>query len=117
MSAIAAAFQSLFADPNMARDATYTPKGGSAVSVRVVLRRPDRVFEFGETRLHAATTLLDIRVAAPLHEGDVLGVVVDLLHLSREDRHDLGIDPGGHDHAAGLGQADAGGRAARSDAV
>lgn len=44
MSAIAAAFQSLFADPNMARDATFTPKGGSAVSVRVVLRRPDRVF-------------------------------------------------------------------------
>ena len=56
----------------MARDATFTPKGGSAVSVRVVLRRPDRVFEFGETRLHAATTLLDIRVAdAPsLAKGD-----------------------------------------------
>jgi len=72
MSAIAAAFETLFADPNMARDATFTPKGGSAVPVRVVLRRPDRVFEFGETRLHAATTLLDIRVAdAPsLAEGD-----------------------------------------------
>jgi len=72
MTAIAAAFEALFADPNMAREATFTPKGGSAVSIRVVLRRPDRVFEFGETRLHAATTMLDIRVAdAPgLAEGD-----------------------------------------------
>ncbi|MEQ8639395.1 MAG: hypothetical protein RIE31_02110 [Alphaproteobacteria bacterium] len=72
MSAIAAAFETLFADPNMAREASFTPSGGSAVPVRVVLRRPDQVFEFGETRLHAATTLLDIRVAdAPqLAEGD-----------------------------------------------
>jgi len=72
MSAIAAAFETLFADPNMAKDATFTRSGGSPVVVRIVLRRPDRVFEFGETRLHTATTLLDIRVAdAPeLAEGD-----------------------------------------------
>ena len=72
MSAIAAAFDMLFADPNMARDAMFMPTGGDAVPVRVVVRRPDQTFTFGETRLHAATTLLDIRVAdAPeLAEGD-----------------------------------------------
>ena len=72
MSAIAAAFETLFADPNMTRDAMFTPAGGSAIPVRVVLRRPDQTFTFGETRLHTATMLLDIRVAdAPqLAEGD-----------------------------------------------
>jgi len=72
MSAIAAAFETLFADPNMARDATFTPTGGVAVPVRIVVRRPDRVSDFGETRLHAETTVVDIRVAdAPsFAEGD-----------------------------------------------
>lgn len=72
MSAIAAAFETLFADPNMARDATFVPSGGSAVPVRVVLRRPDRVFEFGETRLLAATTVIEVRTAEvpALAEGD-----------------------------------------------
>ncbi|MEO0830505.1 MAG: hypothetical protein AAFY03_08590, partial [Pseudomonadota bacterium] len=50
----------------------FMPTGGDAVPVRVVVRRPDQTFTFGETRLHTATTLLDIRVAdAPeLTEGD-----------------------------------------------
>ena len=63
MSAIAAAFETLFADPNMARDAVFTPAGGSAVPVRVVVRRPDQTLTFGETRLHTTTALLDVRVA------------------------------------------------------
>jgi len=72
MTVIAEAFDRLFGDPNMARDAAFTPVGGSAVPVRVVMRQPDQPFTFGETRLHAATTLLDIRIAdAPeLAEGD-----------------------------------------------
>ena len=72
MTAIAAAFDMLFGDPNVGKEAVYTPAGGSAVPVRIVLRRPDRVLEFGETRLHAVSVLLDIRIAdAPdLAEGD-----------------------------------------------
>ena len=72
MTAIAAALDALFADTNMARDAEFTPVGGDTVPVRVVVRQPDQTFTFGETRLHAATTLLDIRIAdAPeLAEGD-----------------------------------------------
>lgn len=76
MSVIAAAFETLFADPNMARDATFTPTGGVAVPVRVALRRPDRVSDFGETRLHTETTVVDIRVAdAPtLASGDAFEI-------------------------------------------
>jgi hypothetical protein len=76
MSAIAAAFETLFADPNMARDATFTPTGGVAVPVRIVVRRPDRVSDFGETRLHSETTVVDIRVAdAPtLASGDAFEI-------------------------------------------
>ena len=76
MSAIAAAFETLFADPNMARDATFTPTGGVAVPVRVALRRPDRVSDFGETRLHSETTVIDIRVAdtPTLASGDAFEI-------------------------------------------
>ncbi len=76
MSAIAAAFETLFADPNMSRDAIFTPSNGVAVPVRVALRRPDRVSDFGETRLHAETTVVDIRVAdAPtLASGDAFEI-------------------------------------------
>lgn len=75
-SAIASAIETLFADPNMTRNATYTPSGSGAVSVRVVLRRPDRVSDFGETRLHSETTVVDIRVAdAPqLASGDAFEI-------------------------------------------
>jgi hypothetical protein len=76
MSAIAAAFDTLFADPNMARDATFTPSNGITVPVRIVVRRPDRVSDFAETRLHAETTVVDIRVAdAPtLFSGDAFEI-------------------------------------------
>ena len=63
MTAIAAAIDLLFADPNMARAAVYTPDGGAPVEVRVVAKRPDEIVGFGETRIHAGTTLLDVRVS------------------------------------------------------
>jgi len=80
MSAFAAAIDALFADPNLGRDAVYRADGADpAVPVRVVLRRPDRVGEFGETRLAAATTLVDIRVseAAAPAEGDTVVIGSD----------------------------------------
>jgi hypothetical protein len=51
----------LFADPNLAADALYIPEGGEPISIRVVVRRPDRVLEFGEARLHAETAVFDVR--------------------------------------------------------
>jgi len=77
MSAFAAALGVLFADPNLARDGLWRAGGsGAPVPVRVVLRRPDRVVGWGETRLHAATALADLRMAEVpvLEPGDVITV-------------------------------------------
>ena len=76
MNAVAAAIDLLFADPNMARPAVYTPEGGGPVDVRVVARRPDEIVGLGETRIHAGTTLLDVRVSeiAEPRPGDRISV-------------------------------------------
>jgi hypothetical protein len=63
MSAFAAAVGALFADPNIGRDAVYTPEGGAPVPVRVVARRADAVSDFGDARLWSETTRIDLRVA------------------------------------------------------
>ena len=63
MTAFAAALDALFADAHLARDVVYTAEGGAPSLVRAILRRPDDVASFGETRLWSETTLLDLRVA------------------------------------------------------
>lgn len=73
MSIFAEAIDNLFADPNLARDAIWRAGGtGAPVTVRIVLRQPDRIGGFGETRLLAATTVIEVRtVETPeLAEGD-----------------------------------------------
>jgi hypothetical protein len=75
MTTFAAAIDALFADPNLAVDALYRADGADpSIPVRVIVRRPDRVGDFGETRIVAETTMFDIRVsdiAAPA-EGDTI---------------------------------------------
>ena len=63
MSALAAAVGTLFADPNIGRDAVYTPEGGAPVLVRVVSRQADAISDFGDARLWSETTRVDLRVA------------------------------------------------------
>jgi hypothetical protein len=63
MSAFAAAVGALFADPNIGKDAVYTPEGGAPVLVRVVARRADAVTDFGDARLWSETSRVDLRVA------------------------------------------------------
>ena len=63
MSAVAAALDALFADPNIGRDAVYTAEGGTPRLVRVVARRADEITGFGEARLWSETTRIDLRVA------------------------------------------------------
>lgn len=63
MSAFAAAVDLLFADPNIGKDAVYTPEGGTPVPVRIIARRADEVTGFGEARLWSETTRIDLRVA------------------------------------------------------
>ena len=74
MSAFAAAVDSLFVDPNLAREAMYQPADGEPFPVRVIARRADAVTNFGEARLWSETTRFDVRVsevAAP-RPGDRL---------------------------------------------
>jgi hypothetical protein len=77
VTAFAATTDVLFADPHLARDAVYRPAGaGDGIPVRVMLRRPDRIESFGETRLASSTTMLDVRaseVAEPA-AGDTLSL-------------------------------------------
>jgi hypothetical protein len=64
MPAFAAAIDALFADPNLAVDAVYRAGGADpGIPVRVVVRRPDRVGDFGDTRLLTETTVFDVRVS------------------------------------------------------
>ena len=62
MNALAAALDALFADPNVGRDAVYTPAGGEPVPVRIVPRRADVISEFGDARVWSETIRLDVRV-------------------------------------------------------
>lgn len=63
MTVFAAAIDDLFADPNLAADAVFLPEGEEPVSVRVIARRPDRVLEFGDARLHAETAVFEVRAS------------------------------------------------------
>jgi hypothetical protein len=62
MSAFAAAVDALFADPNLARAATWDPADGDPFPVRVIARRADAISDFGDARLWSETTRFDLRV-------------------------------------------------------
>ena len=61
---------------HLGRDAVYTADGGEPVTVRVIAKRPDEIVGLGETRIHAGTALLDVRVSeiAEPRAGDRLSV-------------------------------------------
>mgnify|MGYP002636797806 CR=1 FL=1 len=63
MSVFAAAIDNLFADPNIARDATYIAGGGTPQLIRAVTRRADEVTGFGDARIWSESTRVDLRVA------------------------------------------------------
>lgn len=75
MSAFAAAIDALFADPNLGTAAVWRAGGANpGMPVRVIVRQPDRIGNFGETRIATATLVIDVRVsevAAPA-EGDTI---------------------------------------------
>lgn len=63
-SACAAAIDTLFADPNLGRDAVYRMGGADpGIPVRIILRRPDAIGTFGETRILSETVVIDVRVS------------------------------------------------------
>jgi hypothetical protein len=90
MTAFAAAIDDLFADPNIASDAVYTPTGGDPMTVRVIARRPNEIVGFGDTRIHASTAMFDVRVSevpAPA-EGDALEIGDDTYVIQGEPVRD-----------------------------
>jgi len=90
MSALAAAVDALFADSSIATDATYTPDGGSATPVRVVLRRPDAVTDFGGAQVWSETTRVDLRVAdvASPRPGDSITIGGETFVIQGEPTRD-----------------------------
>ncbi len=90
MSAFGAAVDLLFADPNIGKDAVYTPEGGTPVPVRIIARRADEVTGFGEARLWSETTRIDLRVAevpAP-RPGDLIEIDDDAFLIQGEPVRD-----------------------------
>jgi len=63
MSIFALTMDTLFGDPNIARDAVYIADAGSPVLIRVVTRRADDISNFGDARIWSETTRVDLRVA------------------------------------------------------
>lgn len=62
MSVFDLAIDDLFADPNIARDAIWRADGvGPGTMVRVVIRRPDQLVGFGDSRAVLPTLLVDVR--------------------------------------------------------
>ncbi|MFO1156630.1 MAG: hypothetical protein U1E43_07625 [Rhodospirillales bacterium] len=58
------AIEAIFADPNLAVDAVYRAGGaGDGIALRAVVTRPDRVGDWGESRIAAATCVVKVRVA------------------------------------------------------
>ena len=77
MTVFAAAIDTLFFDANLAGDAVYRAGGADpGIAVKVIVRRPDRIGDFGDTRIASQTMTLDIRVSeiAQPAEGDTLDV-------------------------------------------
>lgn len=90
MSVFAQAIDDLFADSNLAMDAVYQPEGGEPVSVRVITRRPDRVLEFGDARLHAETAAFEVRTSQVPNPrpGDRLDVGGEMFVIQGEPARD-----------------------------
>jgi len=77
MGATDNALAALFANPVMGKSATWFPSGaGAAQSLRLILRSPDTVTEFGAARVWSETVVADIRVgeAPSLATGDRIDV-------------------------------------------
>ena len=90
MSVFAAAIDNLFADPNIAREATFIAHGGQPQLIRVVMRRADEVTGFGDARIWSETTRVDLRVAevqAP-RSGDRIEIEDDAFLIQGEPVRD-----------------------------
>jgi len=64
MSAFSTAISTIFADPNMAVEATYLPSGfPPGYTVRVIRRRPDEMTDYGTARLVQPSATFEVLVS------------------------------------------------------
>lgn len=73
MSVFDTAMQVLFADTNLAIDATFIPTLGANKEVRVVTRAPDLYQNIGQSVIHTPSFVLEVRVidCPTIIEGDI----------------------------------------------
>ena len=91
MDAFAAAIESIFADPNIARDAVWRAGGvGDGIPVRVVTRRPDQAVGFGDSRAILPAMLIEVRrsEAPDIAEGDLVEIGPDVFRIIAEPVQD-----------------------------
>lgn len=73
MTAFAAMIGALFADPNLAKDASYVPPGGGdPIPCRAMAVQPTEEISFGRTQISADTSRFDVQasvVTAPAAKG------------------------------------------------
>ena len=88
--AFALALDVLFADTQLGRDVIYTADGGAQTLVRAIVRRPDDVTGFGETRIWSETTRLDLRASEVQNPkpGDRIEIDGEAFLIQGEPVHD-----------------------------
>jgi hypothetical protein len=92
VSVFDAMFGVLFADPNMASDATYTPPGGGGVPTpcRAVFRQPDTDWRGNDAEVTTPSRIAEVRVSEipVMKEAGTLaigGKSYTIQHASRRD--------------------------------
>lgn len=91
MTAFAAAVDAIFADPNMAADATWSYRGvDPPVACRVILKSPDETTEFGGARIVSDSVIADVRVSdiADPQPGDVIVIGTETWRIQGKPRRD-----------------------------
>ncbi len=93
--AFVAAIDALFADPNIGEDALWKAGGeGAGVAVRIIRKSPDRMAEFGESRVVLPTVGIDIRrsQATTIVDGDLIVIGAETFKIIGEPMGDaLGL--------------------------
>ena len=91
MNAFASAMDRIFADRNMAVDATWFAGGtGPGIAIRVIRKSPDEVTPFGAGRILSETTLLEVRVSdVPVPaSGDLVRIEAEDFLVQGEPKRD-----------------------------
>lgn len=88
--AFSIAMGAIFADPNMAVEATYRPAYSAEQSIRVLFRAPDEIMRYGESPILSDTQVAELfgaDVTAP-EEGDTLQIGTEVYMVRGEPRQD-----------------------------